>query len=236
MLQDGADIIDVGGESARPGSEGVSVDEELRRVIPVIQGIVQDLGGIVSIDTQKAAVAQAAVEAGASMINDITGLLGDARMAEVGAALNVPVVLMHIQGQPKNMQENPTYTSVVPEVYTGLQKSIDRALEAGIRPENIIIDPGFGFGKNLEHNLELLRRLHHLRTLGYPLLIGTSRKSMIGSVLNTPVDERLEGTAATIAQSIAQHADIVRVHDVKAMYRTTIMSDAVVRGNWREKL
>lgn len=230
MLEEGADLIDVGGESTRPGSDAVSLEEELGRVLPVIKGIVCDLGGVVSIDTNKAAVAEAAIQAGASMINDITGLHGDERMAEVAAAMGVPVILMHIQGRPKDMQVRPTYTSVVPEVIEALQGSVDRALAAGIRPENIILDPGFGFGKNLAHNLALLRRLKDLRSLGYPILSGTSRKSMVGALLNLPVNEREEGTAATVAHSVAGLADIVRVHDVQVMYRALRVSDAIVRG------
>lgn len=234
LLRDGADIIDVGGESTRSGADPVPAEEELRRVLPAVKAIVHDLGGVVSIDTNKAVVAEAAVKAGAAIINDITGLMGDPEMARVAADLGVPVVLMHMQGTPKNMQLDPRYVSVVPEVIQGLRRSIEKALTAGIKPENIIVDPGFGFGKNLGHNLELLRRLKDLRSLGYPVLTGTSRKTMVGEVLDLPVTERVEGTAATVALSVAGLADMVRVHDVRVMCRTIRMSDAVVRGMWEE--
>lgn len=229
MLEEGADFIDVGGESTRPGADPVPEEEELRRVVPVVEALVSRLSARVSVDTYKAAVAKAAVEAGAVIINDVTGLRGDPRMGEVAASLGVPIVLQHIQGSPKNMQHNPNYTSVVPEVLQGLRESVDRALAAGVRPEQIIVDPGFGFGKRLEHNLTLLARLQELRTLGYPVLSGTSRKSMVGSVLGVPVSERVEGTAATVALSVVGRADIVRVHDVSIMVRTVKVADATYR-------
>lgn len=229
MLAEGADFIDVGGESTRPGADPVPESEELRRVVPVVEAIVKRLSARVSVDTYKSAVAKAAVEAGAAVINDVTGLRGDPRMAEVAAELGVPIILQHIQGSPKNMQQDPRYVSVVPEVLQGLKDSADRALAAGVRPENIIVDPGFGFGKRLEHNLTLLARLAELRTLGYPVLSGTSRKSMVGAVLGLPVSERVEGTAATVALSVAGRADIVRVHDVGIMVRTVKVADATFR-------
>lgn len=230
MLEAGADMIDVGGESTRPGSDPVPESVEAGRVVPVVEAIVRKFGAVVSVDTYKASVAKAAIEAGAAIINDVTGLLGDPQMAVVAAELGVPIVVQHIQGRPKDMQNNPQYTSVVPEVIMGLQGSIDRALRAGVRPENIIVDPGFGFGKKLEHNLTLLARLGELRTLGYPVLSGTSRKSMIGEVLGVPVTGRVEGTAATVALSVAGRADIVRVHDVDVMHRTLKMADATMRN------
>lgn len=229
MLEEGADFIDVGGESTRPGADPVAEQEELERVVPVVEALVTRLSARVSVDTYKASVAQAAVEAGAVIINDVTGLRGDARMGEVAASLGVPIVLQHIQGSPRDMQQDPKYVSVVPEVLQGLQDSVDRALAAGVRPEQIIIDPGFGFGKRLEHNLTLLARLEELRTLGYPVLSGTSRKSMVGAVLGLPVTERVEGTAATVALSVAGRADIVRVHDVDVMVRTVKVADATYR-------
>lgn len=231
IIAEGADIIDVGGESTRPGSDPVSADEELRRVVPVIEAIRKRFDVPVSVDTYKAAVAEAAVAVGASMINDVTGLQGDPRMAEVAAQADVPMVLQHIQGSPKDMQTRPKYTSVVPEVLASLGERVARALEAGVRAEHIIVDPGFGFGKRLEHNLQLLARLGELRGLGYPVLAGTSRKTMIGNVLDLPVGERVEGTGATVALAVAGFADIVRVHDVRAMCRVVRMADAVVRGS-----
>lgn len=230
LLAEGADIIDVGGESTRPGATPVPVDEEIRRCIPVIQAITKRFAAPCSIDTYKAEVAKAAVEAGAGLVNDITGLHGDSKLAPWVAELGVPIVLMHMQGTPQTMQENPTYRSVVSDVAADLGRSVEMALAAGVRKEHILVDPGFGFGKQLEHNLQLLRHLRDLRLLGYPVLVGTSRKSMIGALLDLPVDDRLEGTAATVALSVAAGADIVRVHDVKAMKRVVRVSDATVRG------
>jgi dihydropteroate synthase len=235
MAADGADIIDVGGESTRPGAEPLSVEEELGRVIPVIEAIHASCAIPVSIDTYKAAVAARAIEAGASMVNDISGLMFDAEMGATVARAGVPVCLMHTRGTPRDMQSNAVYGDVVEDVKCELSSRVDAALAAGISRESIVLDPGFGFAKNAEHNLELLRRLRELTTLGFPLLAGTSRKSTIGKVLGgLPVEERLEGTAATVALSIANGASIVRVHDVKEMVRVARMSDAVVRGGWQE--
>jgi dihydropteroate synthase len=235
MADDGADILDVGGESTRPGAEPPSVEEELSRLLPVIKAIAARLPVPISVDTYKAAVARRAVEAGAAMVNDISALTFDPDMARAVAERNVPVCLMHIRGTPRDMQQNPVYGDVVAEVRDWLAERAEAAKRAGIPPEHIILDPGFGFGKTAAHNLELLRRLRELTALGYPLLIGTSRKSTIGKVLGgLPPDDRLEGTAATVALSIANGAAIVRVHDVKEMTRVARMTDAVVRGNWIE--
>jgi dihydropteroate synthase len=223
FVEEGADILDVGGESTRPGHTPVDVEEELRRVIPVIEGLVAKVSVPVSIDTRKAQVARRAVEAGASIINDVWGLQRDPALAELCASHGLPIVLMH-------NQPTPDYRDLVPEVVARLRWSIQAALKAGVPKESIIVDPGFGFGKAPEHNLELLRRLAELKVLGQPILVGTSRKSMIGRVLDLPVHDRLEGTAATIAIAIANGADIVRVHEVKAMARVAKMADAVVRG------
>jgi len=228
--QEGADIIDVGGESTRPGAETVPLDEELKRVIPVLKRLVKEIKVPVSIDTYKPEVAEPALKLGASMVNDISGLRGDKRMAKLVAKYDVPVVIMHIKGTPKNMQENPQYLDLLSEIKEYLEKSISRAEKEGVDPQKIIIDPGIGFGKTLEHNLEIIRKLKEFKSLGKPILIGTSRKSLIGKVLNLPVGERLEGTAATVALSISNGADFVRVHDVGEMVRVVRMSDALVRG------
>ena len=226
--EDGADIIDVGGESTRPpgiygNSKPVSVDEELGRVVPMIEAIKRETDLPVSIDTYKAAVAQAAIEAGASIINDIWAFQRDLEMRKVAADAVMPVVLMH-------NQVGTEYDDPVPDIVEGLRQRVDAALVGGVRPENIIVDPGMGFGKTAPQNLEILRRLGEFDTLGLPLLVGMSRKSTIGLVLGLPVDDRVEGTAATVALSIAGGADIVRVHDVKEMARVARMTDAVVRG------
>ena len=226
--EDGADIIDVGGESTRPpgiydGSKPVSADEELGRVIPMIEAITRETDLPVSIDTYKAAVAQAAIEAGASMINDVWALQRDPEMLRIAVGADVPIVLMH-------NQVGTEYNDLVPDVIGDLRERINVALIGGVRPENIIVDPGMGFGKTAEQNLEILRRLYEFLELGLPLLVGMSRKSTIGYVLGLPVEDRVEGTAATVALSIAGGADIVRVHDVKEMARVARMTDAVVRG------
>ena len=224
----GADMVDVGGESTRPssiyaGAGPASADEELARVLPVIEALEAEIDIPVSIDTYKAAVAERAVAAGADMINDVWGFVRDPDIARVAAEAGVPVVLMH-------NQDHTEYDDLVPDVTSRLRWLVDRAVDAGVALESIILDPGMGFGKTAEHNLEILRRLVELRVLGRPLLVGMSRKSTIGYVLDLPVEDRVEGTAATVALSIANGADIVRVHDVKEMARVAKMSDAIVRG------
>jgi dihydropteroate synthase len=223
--EEGADILDVGGESTRPGFEPVSTAEEIERVIPVIHRLVRETNLPVSIDTAKVEVAERAVkEAGAHMLNDIWGFRQDGeRIALLVAEAGLPAVIMHNQrGRP--------FHDVVGDLLEGLGESLRIARLAGIPAERLIIDPGFGFGWTEEQSLEILRRLAELRVLGRPILIGTSRKSTIGKVLDLPVEERLEGTAATVAIAIANGADIVRVHDVKAMVRVARMTDAIVRG------
>lgn len=225
MVADGADVIDVGGESTRPGATPVALEEELRRVLPVVQALVEALPHVpISIDTSKAEVARRALEAGAGLVNDVSGLYGDPAMAEVAAKYAVPVVVMsHRRGLERH--------EVMSDTMRALASSLERGLRAGIRWEMFIIDPGFGFGLAPQENLELLRRLGELRALGRPILIGTSRKGTLGRVLGgLPVEERLEATAATVALSIAQGADMVRVHDVRAMARAARVADAVVRG------
>ncbi len=224
MVEEGADIIDIGGESTRPGYRGISEAEELARVMPVIEALKSDpnFSAPISIDTYRAAVACEALQAGVEMVNDIWGLKADPRLGKVTASFGVPICLMH------NRRSN-VYRDLVPEVIFELQESIDLARNAGISGDKIIIDPGIGFGKDLEQNLAVMHRLADFRGLGYPLLLGTSRKSMIGKTLDLPSEERLEGTAATIAYGIAAGAEIVRVHDVKEMRRVVLMTDAMVR-------
>jgi dihydropteroate synthase len=231
MESDGADIIDVGGESTRPGAEKVSVKEEIQRVVPVIEEITKRVHVPVSIDTYKAAVAEAAVLAGASMINDISGLRFDPRMPSIAASHKIPVVIMHIKGTPENMQKNPVYKSLVPEIMDYLREGIDIAVQAGIPEDRIILDPGIGFGKTVEHNLEIIKRLNEFEGLEKPVLLGHSRKSFIGRVLDDlPVTDRLEGTAAAASIGIFNGANIIRVHDVKEMVRVARTADAVRRG------
>lgn len=218
----GADIIDIGGESTRPTSRPVSTSAELKRVIPVIKRLSGELSVPISIDTYKSAVAHRAVAAGASMINDVWGLKHDPGLADVAAEAGVPLVLAA-------NQRNRPCSDIMPEVILSLKQSIKLALAAGVAEEDIIIDPGIGFGKTLEQNLEIMRRLAELKSLGRPILLGTSRKSMIGLTLDRPADERLMGTAATVAIGIINGADIVRVHDVEEMVQVCRMCDAIVR-------
>lgn len=225
MVEAGADLIDVGGESTRPGHTPVPAEEELRRVIPAIQALAQTIPVPISIDTSKAIVAEAALKAGASIINDVRGLQADPDMAPLAARAGVPVIIMHDR-------KIESAERLIPDIVRELARRIEHALAAGIAWERIIIDPGFGFGKTPDLNLLLLRRLRELTVLGRPILVGTSRKSMIGHVLGTPPEDRLEGTAATVALAIANGADIVRVHDVPQMVRVVRMADAVVRGRW----
>lgn len=226
MVAEGADIIDLGGESTRPGHVAVEVAEEQARVLPVLKELLQELSVPVSIDTTKAAVAHAALEAGAHIINDQWGLRSDPALAGLVAEYDVPVVLMH-------NQHGTGYRDLLDDIIGYFRESIHLALAVGVAEDKLIVDPGFGFGKTVSQNLELLRRLGELCCLGLPILVGTSRKSTIGKVLNLPVQERLEGTAATVAVSIMQGADLVRVHDVKEMARVARMTDAIVRGRGR---
>jgi len=228
MVAEGADIIDVGGESSRPGAAPVPVEEELRRVIPVVEGLVEVLDVPISIDTTKSEVARATLDAGAHMINDISGLRFDPEMARVVADYGAAVVIMHMQGTPRDMQVNPTYDDVMQDIIAFMRSQVDRAQAEGISYNRIVVDPGIGFGKTTAHNLEILRRLNELKVLDLPVLVGTSRKSLTGDVLGLPVSERLEGTAATVAVSIMNGASIIRVHDVKAMKRVAVMTDAVL--------
>jgi len=231
MVEDGADLIDIGGESTRPGSDPVGYEEEVRRTIPVIEELAKRVNVPISIDTYKADVAKRALDAGASMVNDISGLRFDPEMAGVVAEYRAPVVVMHIRGTPKNMQVNPEYEALIPEIIDYLRISMRLAVDAGVGEDMIIIDPGIGFGKTFEHNLQILKNLHEFTLLEKPLLIGPSRKAFIGNILgNASPSERLEGTAAAVAISIMNGAHIVRVHDVKEMAKVAKVADAIKRG------
>ncbi len=230
MEAEGADIIDVGGESTRPGSEPVSIEEELKRTIPVIEALSGRLSIPISIDTYKSEVALKAVEAGAAMVNDISGLRFDPEMAPALSGHDVALVLMHIKGTPRNMQLNPVYSDLLTEIADYLQEGIKLATESGIAEERIVIDPGIGFGKTPEHNLRILNNLERFNDLGRPILVGVSRKSFIGKILgDAPVADRLEGTAAAVAVSVMKGASMVRVHDVREMARVVRVADAVRR-------
>ncbi len=224
---DGADMIDVGGESTRPGAEPVSEADEMARVVPVIEGLARDLQIPISVDTYKAAVAEAAIQAGATMVNDVSALQMDPHMAEVVAHYQVPVILMHMKGRPRDMQKNPTYDDLMDELILFFEERLQYAESVGIRSDRIIVDPGIGFGKRLWDNYEILQRLPEFRCLGCPILVGPSRKSFIGQVLNLKPDERLEGTAAAVAACAALGAEIVRVHDVKEMLRVVQIADLI---------
>jgi dihydropteroate synthase len=228
MAEEGADIIDVGGESTRPGSDPATIEEELSRVIPVIEALSKEINIPVSIDTYKSEVAKKALDAGAEMINDISALRFDPEMKEVAAEYQVPIVLMHIKGTPKNMQKNPYYEDVIKEIIEYLKESIQLAKEAKVQEENIIIDPGIGFGKRLDDNLNILKNLKEFFILNCPILVGPSRKSFIGKVLDLPVEERLEGSLAALAVSIMNGANIIRVHDVKESKRVAGLVDAIL--------
>jgi len=239
FLSYGADILDVGGESTRPGSAPVNADEELARVIPVIHSIKKNFPeAIISIDTYKAQVAEEAIRAGAQIVNDVWGLRADDDLATVAAKHNVPVILMHNRSNPASVEVREKfgnayigaeYENLIEDVKRELMNSVDLARKAGIAESHIVLDPGIGFGKTREHNLELINRLDEIRQLGYPILLGTSRKSFIGFTLDLPADQRVEGTAATVAVGITRGADIIRVHDVKEMVRVARMTDAIVR-------
>ncbi len=224
MAEQGADVVDVGGESTRPGAEPITVDEELSRVVPVVERLVRTLRIPISVDTCKADVAEAALEAGARIVNDVTALRGDPRMAKVVRRYNAGLVLMHMLGTPATMQSDPHYEDVVLEVRGFLAERLCVALDAGIPRERVVLDPGIGFGKKLEHNLELIRRVGELRELGQPLLVGPSRKRFIGEALDLPVTERREGTLVACAIAVANGADAVRVHDVGPVRRAVDMA------------
>ena len=229
LVRDGADWLDVGGESSRPGAQPVGLDEELRRVVPALEAM-QGVNAQFSIDTCRAETARRAIALGARMVNDITALRHDPEMVAVVAESGCQCVLMHMRGTPETMQQAPVYTSVVDEICAFFEERLRAATTGGIRESQIWLDPGFGFGKTVEHNLMLLRELRQFKRFGLPLLIGTSNKSTIGAVLDAPVTDRLEGTAATVAVAVWNGADGVRVHDVKAMARVARMCDAIRAG------
>jgi dihydropteroate synthase len=241
FLASGADMLDVGGESTRPGSQPVNADEEIARVVPVIEALTKEFpDALISIDTYKAKVAQAAFQAGAHLLNDVWALRADPALASVAAAFRVPVILMHNRSNPASVEVRAqlgnsyigsTYENLMEDVKHELLLGVELAVKAGIEETRIILDPGIGFGKTREHNLALINHLDEIRVLGYPVLLGTSRKSFIGFTLDLPADQRLEGTAATVAVGITRGADLIRVHDVKEMVRVAKMTDAIVRNN-----
>ncbi len=239
FLKHSADILDIGGESTRPGSQPVTVDEELQRVLPVIFAIHKEFPeAILSIDTYKSKVAEEAFKAGAHILNDVWALRADPELASVAAAFHAPVVLMHNRSNPASVEVRnqlgnayigSEYQNLIEDVKRELLISVELAVQAGVEESHIILDPGIGFGKTREHNLELINRLDEIRALGYPVLLGPSRKSFIGFTLDLPADQRVEGTAAAVAVGVTRGADIIRVHDVKEMARVAKMTDAIVR-------
>ncbi len=243
FLADGADFLDVGGESTRPGSQPVNAEEEMERVVPVIEAISKEFpDALISIDTYKARVAEAAFQAGAKILNDVWALRADPELGSVAAAFRVLVILMHNRSNPASVEVRQqlgnayigsAYENLMEDVKRELLSSVELAIKAGVDETHIVLDPGIGFGKTREHNLELINRLDEIRSLGYPVLLGPSRKSFIGFTLDLPPDQRVEGTAATIAIGIARGADIIRVHDVREMARVAKMTDAIVRDGSR---
>lgn len=242
MIEDGADIIDIGGESTRPGSSYVSADEEIRRVMPIIKELSKETDTPISIDTYKAEVADEAIKAGAQIINDISGLQADNEMARVAAENNTPLIIMHIKGHPHDFPKYPVYADLVPEIISFLEKRIEYAVKSGIAHNNIIIDPGIGFGKRPEHNIEILRELNKFKCLNLPIMVGTSHKSFISNVLElsddnnvSQLDSRLVGTLVTLVIAVTKGANIVRVHDVKETVQVIKMYRAIELTNCKEK-
>ena len=240
FVADGADIIDIGGESTRPGSTPVDAAEEMSRVVPVIKAVRQVVDITISIDSYRATVAEAALAAGANWLNDVWGARMDPDMANLAAQAGCPIVLMHNRSKPKDVAQEEklggrfvgvNYEDLIADIKRELQESIEIAIKAGVSEDQIILDPGIGFGKTVEQNLQLLNQTDQFKTMGFPILIGSSRKSFIGYTLDLPPDQRVEGTAATVAIGIDRGADIVRVHDVQAMARVARMTDAIVRQN-----
>jgi len=219
MEENGADVIDIGGESTRPGADQVPLEKELGRTVPVIEAVRKETDVPISIDTYKSGVAEAALDAGADIINDISALRFDPDLGRVAAERGVPLVLMHMQGTPQTMQQDPTYGDPVEDIMDFLGERVEEAKALGVEEDQLVLDPGIGFGKRLEDNYEILRRLEEFKQLGYPLLLGTSRKSFLGATLDLPTEERLEGTIASNVVGVIRGADILRVHDVKEVYR-----------------
>ena len=231
IVREGADIIDIGGESTRPGALGVSVDDEIGRVIPVIESLADKIDIPISIDTRKSEVAEAAVKAGASIINDVSGLRDDERVASVAARHGTALIVMHMKGTPADMQLAPEYKDLIGEILEGLRRSVSKALAAGVAKEKIVIDPGIGFGKTVEHNLEILSRLDEFKRLGYPVCVGTSRKSFIGKILDQPdASDRQSGSIVSAVIAAMKGANILRVHDVLQTRQAVRMTDAVKRA------
>jgi dihydropteroate synthase len=234
MAEEGADFIDVGGESSRPFSERVSIDEEMERVIPVIEGLSREISVPISIDTCKEAVAREALKAGASIINDVSALRFDPVLASVAAESGVPVILMHMKGTPETMQKSPEYQDLIEEIKEFLEDAVRRAAMAGVREDLILVDPGIGFGKTFDHNLQILKQLSSFSSLEKPILIGTSNKAFIGEILGKKADERVTGTMATVAVAAMQGAHVVRVHNVREAVETVKMVDAIKRGRVKQ--
>jgi dihydropteroate synthase len=233
MVEEGADIIDIGGESTRPGAKPIPVDEELRRVIPVIEKLATKIDIPISIDTYKSQVAKKAIEAGAEIVNDISGLNFDPELSKVVSEERTPIILMHIRGTPENMQKDVNYRSLFSEILKYLKESISKAEDAGVDPEKIIIDPGIGFGKRVEDNLLIIKNLSEFRVLGKPILLGTSRKSFIGKILNTEVDQRLEGSLVSMAIGVLNGAHIIRCHDVAQTKKALAIVDAIKMAEYQ---
>ena len=229
MLEEGADILDIGAESSRPGSVSISEQEELDRLLPILVKLVEVANVPISVDTYKPIVAQEVLQLGASIINDITGLQRFEEMGQTISRFDAGVILMHMQGSPENMQDQPQYADVLTEVSEYLQKSIDIAIKAGIDPRKIAVDPGIGFGKTDAHNLLILKNLNHLKKLSKPILLGISRKSLIGNILNVPVEERLEGSIAATVFGLTRGVSIIRTHDVRATRQAVKVAEAIMK-------
>jgi len=227
MEYEGADIIDIGGESTRPGAKPVTIEEELNRIIPVIEGIRKNSNIVISIDTYKSKVAAKAITTGANIINDISGLRFDNNMVYLANELQVPIIIMHMLGNPKNMQNNPSYTDIIKELILFFQERVELMTSNGISKNNIILDPGIGFGKTVDHNFTIIRELSSIVDMGFPVLVGPSRKSFIGNTLNLPPDERVEGTAAAVTAAIMNGLRIVRIHDTKEMLRVVRITERI---------
>jgi len=228
MINEGADLIDVGGESTRPGSDPLSINEELDRTIPIIEKIRSITDCTISIDSYKSEVVEAALNVGANIVNDISGLTFDHNMAELISQKNAPIIMMHINGKPKFMQENPQYDNLIKDILHFFSRQLELAQSAGIDSSKIILDPGLGFGKKVEHNFELIRKLPQICAMGFPVLVGPSRKSFIGEALNLPINDRIEGTMASITASVINGARIVRVHDIQKTRRTVTITEKIM--------
>ncbi len=231
MIDNGADIIDIGGESTRPGSDPVSEEEECKRVVPVIEKIKKiNREILISVDTYKSNVALKSLDVGADLVNDVSGLTFDPNMSTILSKTDAPVIIMHINGKPKTMQNNPSYGDLIEDIKFFLKNQVSLARKSGIKNENIILDPGIGFGKSYEHNFTILRRLNEISSLGYPIMIGPSRKAFIGDALDLPLDSRIEGTIATVVAGIINGAKIVRVHDVKEIKNAVIITEKILKS------